>query len=73
MFLVGYMIVRQGKRGNEKPRRESTPTANQQPELMLPCARCGVHVPASEAVLGKQGMHYCCAEHAAQHQDGPTS
>jgi uncharacterized protein len=31
-------------------------------ELMLRCARCGVHVPASEAIdVGDR--HYCSAEH----------
>ena len=31
-------------------------------ERMLPCAKCGVHVPASEAVLAG-GRAYCCAAH----------
>jgi len=29
---------------------------------MTRCARCGVHVPGSEAVAGRQGS-YCCAGH----------
>ncbi|MDB5822726.1 MAG: hypothetical protein JWR21_1430 [Herminiimonas sp.] len=36
-----------------------------EPERMLPCARCGVHVPASEALLAGDEA-YCCIEHKAQ-------
>ena len=29
---------------------------------MVPCAECGVHLPANEAVRGAQGL-YCSAAH----------
>lgn len=29
---------------------------------MVACARCGVHLPESEAIQ-KDGKHYCCEEH----------
>lgn len=31
-------------------------------ERIVPCAHCGVHVPASEAVEA-DGRHYCSVEH----------
>lgn len=31
--------------------------------VMLPCERCGVHVPETEGVR-VEGRFYCCAEHA---------
>ncbi len=34
-----------------------------QVEEMVACARCGLHVPESEAVE-RDGRHYCCEEHA---------
>ena len=34
-------------------------------ERMVDCARCGVHLPASESVRGPDGRDYCCAEHRA--------
>ncbi|NLC24958.1 hypothetical protein NB640_07005 [Oxalobacter vibrioformis] len=34
-------------------------------EQMLACARCGVYVPASEAVF-RTGKVYCCEEHSVQ-------
>src|SRR5262249_37087942 len=33
------------------------------PEAMIDCARCGVHLPASEALRDGAGRPYCCAEH----------
>lgn len=32
------------------------------PESMVSCAHCGVHLPASEALL-EAGRSYCCAAH----------
>jgi uncharacterized protein len=45
--------------GNRSVHRES--------EAMQQCARCGVHIPASEAVIDATGTIFCCAEHRAQH------
>lgn len=36
-------------------------------EPMLPCAHCGVHVPASEAVLSSSGAAFCTQEHRLRH------
>jgi uncharacterized protein len=33
------------------------------PEAMIDCARCGLHLPASEALRDAAGRPYCCAEH----------
>lgn len=35
------------------------------PERMLDCARCGLHLPASEALRDSAGQPYCCEEHRA--------
>lgn len=35
------------------------------PEAMVDCARCGLHLPASEALRDTDGRAYCCAEHRA--------
>jgi hypothetical protein len=29
---------------------------------MVPCARCGVHVPRNQAIPGRHG-DYCCVAH----------
>ncbi len=33
---------------------------------MVRCARCGVHLPATQALTGADGQPYCCAEHRDQ-------
>ena len=40
------------------------PAAPAQPQLMHVCAQCGVHLPASDAIAGRNGM-YCCVAHRA--------
>ncbi|WP_019141956.1 PP0621 family protein [Noviherbaspirillum massiliense] len=36
-------------------------------ESMVQCVLCGVHVPASEAVVSSSGAMFCCEEHRRQH------
>lgn len=43
-----------GKRGSGKPVVE--------PEKIVACTWCGVHLPASDAVTGEGGP-WCCVEH----------
>lgn len=35
------------------------------PVEMVACAACGVHLPAVDALPGRQG-HYCCEAHRGQ-------
>jgi uncharacterized protein len=41
------------------------PGSEGEAEAMVDCARCGLHMPASEALRDAQGRAYCCAEHRA--------
>ena len=34
-----------------------------QGEPIVACAHCGLHVPTSDAVLGRQGIAYCSEAH----------
>jgi uncharacterized protein len=52
-----YWLLRPSP-GEGKSRRRAGPAA----EPMVACARCGLHVPASESVEA-DGRHYCCQEH----------
>lgn len=45
-------------------RRSQPASAAPKPEAMVRCARCGIHLPRSEAVL-QNGLTWCSAEHAA--------
>lgn len=43
-----------------------TPAPEQAPAMMVSCAHCGAHFPASEAVSVSQSgntEHFCCKEH----------
>ena len=52
-----------------RPRRKAPPPAARGPaapapvEAMVDCVRCGLHLPASEAVRDGQARVYCCAAH----------
>ena len=50
----------QGRGPSQAGRR---PGALAKPEAMIDCSRCGVHLPASEALRDAAGRPYCCAEH----------
>jgi uncharacterized protein len=67
-YLVLLLIVLGGIwwiRQQRKPQAPSQPPAG--PQTMLPCAHCGLHIPDSEAVTGKQGL-YCSDAHRQSHE-----
>ncbi|MEC4719224.1 PP0621 family protein [Noviherbaspirillum sp. CPCC 100848] len=37
-------------------------------EAIIPCTRCGVHLPYSEAVIGATGAPFCSEDHRLQHE-----
>jgi len=41
-----------------------------QPQPMLRCACCGVHLPANNALPGSAGRAYCCPAHRRQGESG---
>ena len=43
--------------------RSNPPAKSEDGEKMLSCAKCGVFIPASEAIQ-KQDQYYCCEQHA---------
>lgn len=59
--LAGVWLWQRGRRGGGA-RTAARPAGKNQALPMARCARCGMHVPASEAVAGRQGS-YCCAGH----------
>jgi uncharacterized protein len=60
------LIVRSSLRRIQRD-AEGRTSARQQPDQvtqqMVPCARCGVHVPRADAVV-RDGKEYCSPEHA---------
>ena len=67
VFLSG---LRRGRRGAGTPggaREGQSPGRAPMPDaaLMVSCAECGMHLPATEAYPGKGGQ-FCCDEHRAR-------
>ena len=67
IFAVLWWI-RQQRSGANSPSKKSKGS-----NVMLPCAHCGLHIPESEAVLGKltahgDPAHYCSPQHLQQHE-----
>ena len=64
--LFGVWLWRRGRRikahGNHGVRQLKA-------ESMVPCARCGVHVPRSTATMGRLGL-YCCEAHRREAENG---
>lgn len=55
-----------GSSNNVPPPKASKPSHDGL-EPMLPCAHCGIHVPASEAVISSSGAAFCSQEHRLGH------
>lgn len=61
LVAVGVLLWwKHRQRGRRTP--PPSAAASGSAESMLPCALCGVHLPASQALPGRGGV-FCCAEH----------
>ena len=70
LLLVVALVFWLRLKTNAKPAPPPKPAEGG--EAMLACAHCGVHLPASEAVLGRSARPYCDAAHRALALDGPA-
>ncbi|RUR67195.1 hypothetical protein EJP67_08975 [Variovorax guangxiensis] len=43
--------------------RQQQRTAPSQPQAMVRCAHCGLHLPATDAIAGPGGAVYCSTAH----------
>lgn len=57
-------------RGRKGPAASGAPPAPPAPQPMLRCARCGLHLPAADALRDAQGRPYCGPAHL---QQGPEA
>lgn len=69
VIAVVYALWRNGQRRMPRPPAgpRGAPRASL-PEPMVRCARCGVHLPQSQA-LSHDGHSYCCEAHRRQGRD----
>lgn len=56
----------------QKKRKFDPPEAEQveASEAMLSCRHCGIHFPASEAVIHQADLVFCSEEHRVRHFSG---
>ena len=54
-----------GRAGSARGNSADDLATSQNPDVMMSCAVCGVHMPASEAIFA-HGHVFCCEEHLAQ-------
>ena len=67
VVLVGVWLWRRNRLADQAhetppPDVAPSPAARAAPAAMVACARCGVHLPAAEALPGRHGS-YCSADH----------
>jgi uncharacterized protein len=72
VVLIGFWLWRKNREEEaaarqDKPRAKPSAGTAQPPQIMLSCAVCGVHMPKSDALVGKEG-HYCSAAHRQQRE-----
>lgn len=62
VILVVYLMWRHQRVQGEAPPRSDAPKPGE-PQEMVRCAYCAVHLPRADAVADGQGRLFCSAEH----------
>ena len=68
LVIVIAVGIWRSRRRAENLQARRPETRLQPPQDMVACARCGLHLPRSEALVleAPQPRYYCCAQHRAQ-------
>jgi uncharacterized protein len=62
--VIAYFVVSWILQARKVPRQmNDSRYPDRQIESIVQCAYCGLHVPASEAVMTSAGTVFCCTEH----------
>lgn len=74
-LLLAWVVWRWWQARNLASSKAEAPPAPRAPEAMVRCAVCGVHLPASEAVLASSaavqaGRTYCSQAHRLADEQG---
>jgi uncharacterized protein len=67
LALAWYWFKHQRKGQGPSPRQQRTPREPPEPQAMVHCPVCQVHLPRSEAFMGRLGA-YCSESHRARHE-----
>jgi uncharacterized protein len=63
VVLVAIWLWRNSRRGDESRKNTAGGGSTAQPQDMVQCPVCSVHLPRTDALPGPDGRLYCCAEH----------
>ena len=61
VVLIVVWLLRSSRRREDRNQPGGASPA--QPQDMVQCAFCSVHLPRTDALPGPDGRLYCCAEH----------
>ena len=72
VVAVAFWFWRNNRQNAKVQQKKSPPVPTKAsstgpPQPMLQCAACGVHLPATDAVVGKRGS-YCTSAHLSQRE-----
>jgi uncharacterized protein len=72
VVAVAFWLWRNNRQNAKVQQNKSAPATSKAtdigpPQAMVQCAACGVHLPASDAVVGKRGS-YCTSAHLSQRE-----
>jgi len=64
LLLAAVLVVVWLWKSRSSPVKPDRAARSKEPQLqdMVRCHQCGLHLPAADAIAGRQGS-YCCAEH----------
>lgn len=62
LALLVVWLWRSGRQGDRPETPPASPPPSADPQKMVRCAHCGVHLPQADAAVGRIGL-YCCHEH----------
>lgn len=70
LVAVAFWVWRNNRQNAKKESQKTPPAAPSasravEPQAMLQCSVCGVHLPAAEALAGSKGS-YCSVAHRKQ-------
>jgi uncharacterized protein len=63
ILVVAYLLWRNARLRNADSRGSKAARGAAQPQDMVCCPVCSVHLPRAEAVKGADGLLYCSQEH----------
>lgn len=68
LVIVVAVGIWRGKRRAQVAEQKAPAPRLKQPQIMVACTHCGLHLPQADAVTDSSGQFYCSAEHRRQAQ-----